>query len=543
MRSCLLAWIVVVAAAQVGADEAAEFRVARVTPPDGAANVDLDPLIQVHTSGKFDPRSLGRRAVALIGPQGEPVPVALTADLGGVITVSVEKPLTPDTAYRIEVGQSLKAINGAGIRPLTSSFRTTATPPEKVVPRHFQFAKTRLDLRDGVCGLALAPGALVACTWDGKLIRYVLDDEGLPAAPPEVVLDRPQRRFLSLVCEASSDEGRTVLWMSHDSLARQSLGPNDYSGTISRIALAGESVEVQDFVCGLPTGDHPATGLVFGPDGKLYVSQGALTMLGDKPGLKETVLSAAVLQIDLSSQALQEGRRPLNVRTDREPGYDPAQGPVRVYATGIREAYDLCWHSNGQLYAGVNMNDTAEKTPAARGVPAINARPPEMLIRIVEGKYYGHPNPARGEWVLLGGNPTEHRDPWEVPEYPVGTMPDPRFDHRLLLRNLEDDKGPSANGCVEWTGGGPLQGRLLICFYTATRGIHTYRFADDGTRVVDHQPLLDASGQVLRFGAPLDVVFDARGWLYVADFSAPERGDSGTHGGVWKVAPLNALPP
>lgn len=61
----------------------------------------------------------------------------------------------------------------------------------------------------------------------------------------------------------------------------------------------------------------------------------------------------------------------------------------KVFATGIREAYDLCWHSNGQLYAGVNQNDTGERSPenTARQLPAINERADEPLIRIVEGKY------------------------------------------------------------------------------------------------------------------------------------------------------------
>jgi hypothetical protein len=272
-----------------------------------------------------------------------------------------------------------------------------------------------------------------------------------------VVWQRAERRFLSLLGDPASDQDRVILWLTHDSLAGKSLGPNDFSGTISRLTIRGDQVQEEEFVVGLPTGDHPATGLVFGPNGKLFVSQGALTMLGDKPGLAETPLSAATLEIDLKAKEFQEENLPLNVRTDQQGGYDPATGPVKIFATGIRQAYDLCWHTNGQLYAGVNMNDTNETTPAGEGLTAISARPPEMLIRIVRGKYYGHPNPARNEWVVLRGNPTDKQDPWEVPEYPVGVEPDPNFDPSLLIRNLEEDRGPSANGCTEWTAPGPLQ--------------------------------------------------------------------------------------
>ncbi len=135
--------------------------------------------------------------------------------------------------------------------------------------------------------------------------------------------------------------------------------------------------------------------------------------------------------------------------------------------------------------------------------------------------------------------PTVDFDPWEVPELPVGTQPESNFDPSLLIRDLEKDKGPSADGVCEWTADGPLQGRLLFCFYTATRGIHTYQVSTDGTSVSDHCPLVDQHDRILRFGAPLDIVHDPQGWLYIADFSAPERGDSGTAGGLWLVKPLS----
>ncbi len=161
-----------------------------------------------------------------------------------------------------------------------------------------------------------------------------------------------------------------------------------------------------------------------------------------------------------------------------------------------------------------------------------------MMLRIVRGNYYGHPNPSRNEWVLLGGNPTSGIDPWEVAVLPVGTQPEKSFDPSLLIRDLEQDKGPSADGVCEWTSPGPLSGRLLFCFYTATRGIHTYKVSREGRSVSDPQALVDQQHRLLRFGAPLDVVHDERGWLYVADFSAPSRGDSGKAGGVWLVKPV-----
>ena len=523
------------------------FRVDSFEPSHKTQGVELEPMIQIHLSGPFDAATVNEAAVRLVRRQDKkPTPVSVSGDLGGVVTVSVDSPLDTATEYQLEVTEALRSQVGNSIEPASIVFRTTDQTPQGIRPdvAGFRFTKSRISRLDGVCGLGLHESTLFACTWDGKLMAYPLGADGTSAGPPQLLLEQ-KRRFNAIVADPASTPEHIVLWLSHDSQHRLSLGPNDFSGTIARVdyrpvrhARASVNVEdptvtLTDVITGLPTGDHPASGLTFGPDGRLYVSQGALSMLGGKAEVPETPLSAATLAIQLQ-HPLYTRELPVNVRF-----YDAETNPdaLHVFATGIREAFDLCWHSSGSLFAGVNMNDTNEKTPARNGLPALSVRPDEMMIRIVEGQYYGHPNPARKEWVLLGGNPTNGTDPWEVPELPVGTKPEPNFDPSLLIRNLEKDKGPSADGVCEWTADGPLKGRLLFCFYTATRGIHTYQVTRDGKGIADHHPLVDPGDRVLRFGAPLDVVHDPRGWLYVADFSAPERGDSGRSGGVWLVRP------
>jgi Glucose / Sorbosone dehydrogenase len=396
--------------------------------------------------------------------------------------------------------------------------------------------------------LVLAPdGSLYAATWEGRLLRWRMDrSSGRPLGEPRTVWQDPTARIAALCFDPDAARNRQ-LWVAMDDNAGASVCELRYTARIARFTLPEPDdglVHLENIITGLPVGDHAVSGLTFGPDNRLYFFCGAITMLGgDKQGAKETPLSAAVLAADV--RAL--GPRPLSVNTEPPVRYDPRanDAPLRIFATGIREAYDLCWHSNGQLYAGVNQNDTAESSPAntALRVPAVSVRADEPLIRIVKGKYYGHPNPARNEWVLMGGNPTPGPDPWEISKLPVGTLPESSFDPQLLIYNLVRVNGQSADGCAEWRGAGPLQGRLLIGFYTSARTVHTFAFSSDGSRVVADEPLTDGQGAPLKFGAPLDLVIDnVNGRLYVADFADTRRNDSAREGALWLVEPASEKP-
>jgi glucose/arabinose dehydrogenase len=314
---------------------------------------------------------------------------------------------------------------------------------------------------------------------------------------------------------------------------------------VSRIVIpaagqGGVAKETQ-YVIGLPSGWHPLNGGTFGPDGRLYVSVGSMNRLGHDPIRPETPLSAAVVVADVRSPKFNGGRLPLDVQTTAPVNYDPyaKDAPLKLYATGFRELYRLCWHSNGSLYGGVNQNDGTGRadTPSKLGVPSLKSVfPDEDLVRVVEGAYYGHPNPSRNEYVLMGGNPTAGVDPWEVPEYPVGVKPEPHFNPANLIFNLKTINGTSANGCCEYTPPGPLKGRLLICFYEGTHTVHTFAFNARGTAVTDHRPLLGEDSESLKFTQPLDVAVHPGGRVYVADFG--EWKSFGKGGAIWVLTPV-----
>jgi hypothetical protein len=522
---------------------AQDFRVTEISPGDGAREVALDVAIQAHVSARFDPASITKDSVRLW--QGtEQVAARISSDLGGVVTISPEAPLKPDRDYRVEITAALKSAEGEGLRPFASRFRTgkELTRTARSLP---PFRKTKIGTVHGMTSLALAPdGSLYAATWEGSLLRFGIEPTtGRAVGEPRVVWQDKAARITALCFDPAAMRNRH-LWVALDDNAGASVCELRFTARIVRLTLPEResgTIEARELITGLPVGDHAVSGLTFGPDGRLFFFCGAITMLGgEKKEGRETPLSAAVLVADVRSSGF--GR--VDVNTEPPASYDPRakDAPVRLFATGIREAYDLCWHSNGQLYAGVNQNDTGELSPEnkTRQLPAVSVRADEPLLRITAGSYYGHPNPSRNEWVLMGGNPTPVKDPWEISTLPVGTQPEPNFDPALLIYNLAGINGQSANGCGEWRGAGPLQGRLLIGFYTSARTVHTFAFSQDGSRVVADEPLRDVQGAPLKFGAPLDLVIDnANSRLYVADFADTRRKDSAGEGALWLVEPAS----
>ncbi len=87
--------------------------------------------------------------------------------------------------------------------------------------------------------------------------------------------------------------------------------------------------ETADVIAGLPNGRHPNNGLVFGPDGKLYLTNGSTCDECDEADER----SATILQAN------------------------PDGSDLRVYARGLRNAYDLVFDSQGRIWATDNGSD------------------------------------------------------------------------------------------------------------------------------------------------------------------------------------------
>ena len=223
--------------------------------------------------------------------------------------------------------------------------------------------------------------------------------------------------------------------------------------------------------------------------------------------------------------------------------YNPFEddAPVRVFANGQRNAYDLVWHSNGFLYVptngsagGANAPDDPS-TPEFEGITNIPTRN-DYLFAVEEGGYYGHPNPILGNFILNGGNPTAGNDLAEVTTYAEGTAADPNY------RGFAFDfsRNVSPNGAAEFTSdvfGTNLQGALIVTQYSNPNSLIALTPGLDGN-IVDNQEISRADGSVISIQDPLDVIVNpATGQMYVITF---ERNSA--FGSSSKLILLNPAP-
>ena len=331
----------------------------------------------------------------------------------------------------------------------------------------------------------------------------------------------------------------------------EDLNGDTNSGVISRLTR-GESGWTQlELVRGLPRSEenHATNGLALDPATRtLYVAQGGNTNAGAPSHhfarLPEYALSAAVLAIDLA----RIGERTYDLPTLRGDGpfggddgrnqavIDP-EGPVQLHATGFRNIYDLVLTENGRLYTGQNGGAAKWGAPPANEGPQGNCtnepREPghfdrDTLHLVRRGRYYGHPNPTRGNRANTfdGRSPVTQANPIEC-------------DYRR-----PEDRDPvtifptSTNGLAEYTAsnlGGALRGDLLAASLDGK--VYRVKLDATGTRALRKQALFTLV-------TPLDVTAQGddgpfAGTIWVArhdDFAGP----AGTGPNLWVFEPADS---
>jgi N-acetylneuraminic acid mutarotase len=192
--------------------------------------------------------------------------------------------------------------------------------------------------------------------------------------------------------------------------------------------------------------------------------------------------------------------------------FGPPPCDVVTFATGLRNAYDFTFHSNGLMYApdnGLGVTGSYPPSPTAPCLGMANPAPytqgghnpgtqPDLLVVVEEGKYYGHPNPHRDECVFKDGSYQ-------------GVSPLPNYQPPIFTLG----NNSSSNGTIEYQSGvfcSQLQGQLLIANYSVGDDIMHIKLSADGRSVVSSGVL--ANG----FNDPLPLAQGPDGTIYVGEF-------------------------
>lgn len=251
---------------------------------------------------------------------------------------------------------------------------------------------------------------------------------------------------------------------------RQAAGPsgNDSnldtnSGILHKLTKSGNNWSMQDLVRGLPRSEenHVANGLVL-VNNKIYINIGGNTNEGlpsnNFAELPEYALSAAVLEIDLG----EIGNSTYDIPTLDGPAdqHDPfgghdglnqamlvENGPIEIFATGLRNAYDIVYTEAGRFYVWDNGSNTgwggSPDSSCLNNVDNGGNKYQDGLHLVTQGYYAGHPNPTRGNKANTFGG-----------QSPIEGSANPE-ECEFLSPGANNDalttKNSSTNGLTEYT--------------------------------------------------------------------------------------------
>lgn len=369
-------------------------------------------------------------------------------------------------------------------------------------------------------------GKIYVATLFGTIYAFDIDPQ-TRSFEQEVITTIPDgeggnRLTLGIAVEPDSTPEDVVLWVGHSSGSVNNGALN--SGKISRLSGPGFT-QKEDVVTGLPRAiaNHALNNIDFGPDGNLYLWFGGNTgagaanneptEFGDRP---EQVFTAAVLKVDIqkwkadptdfhsdASSPIGEFIDEFYARKAQELGREYTE--VTVFASGLRNTYDGVFHSNGNIYApdnGLGVTGTVPPVPRL-GDPSERiittlfgedpidnpGTQPDPLNRIVEGHYYGHPNPYRDEVVFKDGS-FQGFDNMDAD--PTNDIPAEHPEYTTPFLNLGNNK--SADGIIEYTADnffGALQGDLLITNFSNGDNITRVELTEDGLAPISSSSLAE----------------------------------------------------
>ena len=491
------------------------------------------------------------------------VPATVNGTGGGDgIRLTPSLNLESNTTYQFEI-DGVEDLTGVAFASFTSTF-TTGTDgggPSGNDLDNVSFTNSgNVASGNKFTTLTIGPdGKLYGLTIGGNIHRWDINADGTLANEETLTAWKSgynnSRTAIGFTFDPDATSGNLIAYITHMSSGLS--GAPIWDGKISR--LTGPNLATEDLVVtNLPRSirDHLTNSIAFKPgeNNVLYFLQGSNSAGGAPDGAwgnrPERLLSAACLRLDLD--LLPENQWPLDAQTSGDVAvinaadvnspttsdgfYNPyfINAPLTGYGWGIRNAYDLVWHTNGQLYIPTNGTAGGSNSPASVDgtrrpdgtfynhvdadypvIPAANSNNTQRdwLFRVnpvSAGGYYGHPNPLRGQFVMNRGS-------LDVNKYPAGVQPD--IDYRGAAFDFEFNKSP--NGVIEYRSNaenGNLQGAMLVCRYSG--GSDLIALVPDGPDG-DIQTFKIGIPGFTGFNDPLDLVEDlSNGNIYVSDYGA-----------------------
>ncbi len=238
---------------------------------------------------------------------------------------------------------------------------------------------------------------------------------------------------------------------------------------------------------------HAAEHIAFGPDGFVYISNGARTDGNEANG---------------DTNYYQKGETEITACIWR---LDPRQTPptMEVYARGIRNAYGFTWSPKGEMFATENGPDA----------PA-----PEELNLIEKGKHYGFPY-RFADWTKKAYNHT--------PEPPAGmefTLPIPNMgpDGGFMGSSISSFDPHSCPGGIVWLSDDfpePYRDTMLLTRF----GNFIREPRDAGFDILQVRLKKNSTAQyesevrsfLAPLGRPVDIHQSGKGSLYILEYSRP----------------------
>jgi len=329
---------------------------------------------------------------------------------------------------------------------------------------------------------------------------------------------------------------------------------------ILRLPVAGGDPEV--VVDKLPgPGNYQPSMVAFGPDGKLYFAQGAMTNLGiigldaldlgwlgllnhepDVPGLEIELRGGVSVETDDPDHPGQRAitgpfarfgsEHPAGTRIKPElpcssgvMRCEPDGSGLELVAWGVRNGFGLLFLPDGRLIATDQGSDDRGSRPIGKA--------PELLFEVIKGEWYGWPD-------FIGDVPVS--DPRFAPE--EGDPP------QFILANHDELPAPHAALAEIETHAAAAKmdnmpdGRIVLALF----GDEVPMTAPSGPKAGRAVAVIDPDGWTVQtvtatgLYRPIDVRYGPDGSLFILDFGhfEPARGSmeaTAGSGGVWKALP------